>query len=303
MLARLSNLRDLVRVASTRFARAAIDYGHGTDNALDEAIWLVCAALSLPIEHYAELADARLTRREIMRVLALVRKRCETREPLAYLLGEAWLGGFRFLADSRALVPRSPIVEALVAGSLSPWLGARAPASILDLCAGSGSIAIVAATLFPHARVVAADLSIDALSLAAENLALHGMDQRIELVQGDLFAAVRSTQESFDLILCNPPYVNEASMRQLPPEYLAEPRSALAGGNDGMDLIARILCEAPAHLADDGLLVLEMGHEADAFEHRFGWLAHAWIEVAAGARQIAAISAKALARQGATIRQ
>ena len=299
VLARLTCVRDLVRLACTRFSRAGLAHGHGTDNALDEAIWLVCASLALPIERYAELADARLEPREVRRVLALVRARCETRAPLAYLLGEAWLCGFRFRADSRALVPRSPIVEALLAGSLEPWLGAREPATILDLCTGGGSIAIVAATRFPDARVVATDLSVDALALAAENIAMHDLGERIELRQGDLLDALGD--ERFELILCNPPYVNEDSMRELPPEYTAEPRIALAGGDDGMVLIERILQQVPANLAEGGLLVLEMGHEANAFEHRFPRLVHAWIEVAAGERQIAAIASAALG-QGATIR-
>ncbi len=300
-LARFSTPRDLVRFAVTSFANAGIDYGHGTDNALDEATWLVCAALSLPIEHHSTFADARLTRREVAAVLRLIRLRCDSRQPLAYLIGEAWLGGFRFVCDARALVPRSPIVEAMLAGSLSPWFDdRREPSSILDLCTGGGSIAIVAASLHRAASVVASDLSLDALALAAQNVSLHALGDRIRLVHGDLFDALGEAR--FDLILCNPPYVNETSMQQLPPEYLAEPRAALAGGDDGMALIARILRDAPAHLAAEGLLVLEMGHEADAFERRFPALEHAWIEVAAGERQIAAITAGALRAAGATIR-
>ncbi|MGE0311588.1 MAG: 50S ribosomal protein L3 N(5)-glutamine methyltransferase [Lautropia sp.] len=300
-LARLSTPRDLVRFAVTRFAEAGIDYGHGTDNPVDEATWLVSAALSLPVDQHATFADASLLRREIAAVLRLIRRRCEDRVPLAYLLGEAWLCGFRFRCDSRALVPRSPIVEAMASGGLSAWFDEeREPASILDLCTGGGSIAIAAAHVYRDARIVASDLSFDALSLAAENVALHSLGERIALVQGDCFDTLEG--ERFDLILCNPPYVNADSMARLPPEYRAEPPAALAGGEDGMAMIERILRGAPAHLAADGLLVLEMGHEADAFERRFPDLRHEWVAVAAGERQIAAITAEALGTAGATIR-
>lgn len=294
--AELRTPRDLVRYAIGRFDAAGLSFGHGTDNPLDEAVWLVCWALRLPIDRYGEVADARLTRSERGFVLDLVRRRCKLGQPLAYLIGEAWLAGLRFRADPRALVPRSPIAEVLVGGALDGFLPAGGVATVLDLCTGGASLAIVAAGVFPDARVTGSDCSVPALALAAENVALHDCAERVSLVAGDLFDALADRR--FDLIVCNPPYVNAASMDRLPAEYRAEPVGALAGGADGMDLVERILRDAPAHLSDDGLLVLEVGHEGDAFESRFARLEFAWIPVSAGDRLIAAVTASALAAIG-----
>ena len=295
------SVRDLVRHAVSRFGQARVGFGHGTGNAFDEAVWLVCWSLHLPTTHYEALADAAVAWPEVRTVLELIERRCTEGKPLAYLLGEAWLMGYRFRCDERALVPRSLIAEALLEGALAPHHPALAPetdraapkpARVLDLCTGGASLAIIAAANLVDAIVVASDLSADALALAAENLADHGLQQRVKLVHGDLFAALG--RQRFDVILCNPPYVNAQSMRVLPAEYQAEPAGALAGGEDGMDLVARIVAQAGSHLRPGGLLVLEIGHEARHFERRFGTLEFAYVPVTQGECAIVAISAAQL---------
>ena len=285
-------VRDWVRHAATRLQQAGVSYGHGTANAIDEAIWLVCWALDLAMDRYPDFADARIAASERERVLALIERRCTQRLPLAYLVGEAWLCGYRFHADSRALVPRSPIAEAVVNDSLAPFLGDADPDAVLDLCCGSASIALIAAHHWPQARVVGSDRSADALALAAENVALHGLHDRVKLVEGDLYGGLR--RQRFDLILCNPPYVNATSMAALPDEFRAEPEAALHGGKDGMALIAKLIGVTRRHLDADGLLVVEVGHEAEAFERRFARMEFTWIPVAAGDRMLAAIRASSL---------
>ena len=286
----LLTVRDCLRVAVGCFEQSTLAYGHGTANSLDEAAWLVTGALHLPPDRLELFLDARLARTERARILTLVARRLEERRPLAYLLGEAWLRGRRFLSDERALVPRSLIAEALEE-SLEDWYDAT-PDTVLDLCTGGGSLAVLAAQHWPDARVVGSDLSADALALAAANVALHQMDERIELVQGDLFGALGGRR--FDLILCNPPYVNADSMARLPDEYRAEPRTALHGGADGMDLIRRLIREAGAHLDPGGGLLIEIGHEAPHFEAAFPGLEFAWVPVTAGPEQLVWIEAGAL---------
>ncbi|MCO5108285.1 MAG: 50S ribosomal protein L3 N(5)-glutamine methyltransferase [Burkholderiaceae bacterium] len=293
----LRTVRDLLRWGVSRFESAGLAYGHGTDNGWDEAVALLLWALHLPPEPLDPWLDARLPRAERRAVLELFERRVASREPAAYLTGEAWLRGMRFACDARALVPRSPIAEALDE-ALPQWLELHPrapswPASILDLCTGGASLAILAAHRFPEAQVVGADLSADALALAAVNRERHGLQQRLELLRGDLFAAVRGRR--FDLVLCNPPYVNDASMQALPPEYRAEPRAALAGGPDGMDLVRRILAQAPSHLCGDGLLLLEIGHEAAHFEAAFPALEFHYLPVAAGERMLVLVEAGQLA--------
>lgn len=284
--------RDWIRYTAARLQEAGVAFGHGTDNALDEATWLVCWALVLPIDRYPEFAEARVAPSECDRILDLVDRRCVRREPLAYLIGEAWLFGHRFLADRRALVPRSPIAEAVVGDALLPFLGDHEPATVLDLCCGSASIAIIAAHHWPGAKVVGSDRSAEALALAADNVALHGLQDRVKLVEGDLFGGLK--KQRFDLILCNPPYVNGGSMARLPEEFRAEPEAALHGGDDGMAVISRIIGAARRHLGTDGHLVIEVGHEANAFEHRFGRLEFAWLPISAGERMLAVIRASSL---------
>ena len=293
----LRTLRDLLRYAVSRFGAAGLAYGHGTDNAWDEAVALLLWALHLPPDTLEPWLDARLCATERQAALALIERRIAARQPAAYLTGEAWLRGLAFACDARALVPRSLIAEALDE-ALPDWLErhprpASWPASILDLCTGGASLAIVAATRFADAQVVGADLSADALALAAENRARHGLQQRLELLHGDLFTPLR--ERRFDLILCNPPYVNDASMRALPPEFRAEPRIALAGGSDGMDVVRRLLAEAPAHLTRDGVLLLEIGHEAAHFEAAFPALEFHYLPVTAGERMLVLIEAQQLA--------
>ena len=296
-------VRDLVRHAVSRLDQSGVGFGHGTDNAFDEAVWLVCWTLHLPIEHYEELAEAAVAWPEARAVLELIELRCSSRKPLAYLTGEAWLMGYRFRCDERALVPRSLIAEALRQGTLASFLPALAPDGdgriraarplrILDLCTGGGSLAIIAASLFEAAVVVGSDISPAALELAALNLADHRLEKRVKLVNADLFAGLG--RQRFDLILCNPPYVNRESMAELPAEYRAEPQAALAGGDDGMDLVARIVAAAGDHLRPDGLLVLEIGHEARHFERRFPQLEFAYVPVAQGDDRIVALAAAAL---------
>jgi ribosomal protein L3 glutamine methyltransferase len=302
--AALRTLRDLLRFAVSRFEAAGLAYGHGTDNPRDEAAWLLLWSLHLPPDELEGWLDCRLTDPEIDAALALIGRRCEERVPAAWLTGEAWLRGLRFLCDPRALVPRSLIAEALdesmadwLADGLPAWLaddeaGPGWPQRVLDLCTGGGSLAILAALRFPDARIIASDLSADALALAADNVALHELGDRVALVRGDLFEALPEAR--FDLILCNPPYVNAESMAGLPPEFRAEPRLALAGGGDGMDFVRRLLETAPAHLSVQGVLVVEIGHEAPHFEAAFPDLEYAWLPVAAGERMVVAITAQAL---------
>ncbi len=302
----LHRVRDLVRYAVSRFDEADVHYGHGTSEAYDEAVWLVSFSLRLPIERYADFADASVAWSEARAILDLIARRCQERQPLAYLIGEAWLCGYRFLADERALVPRSPIAEAMTTDALQgfypPILAgehARTPPRILDLCTGGASLAIIAAHLWPQATVVAADLSADALALARQNIQLHDLTGRIKTAQGDLYAPL--ARQRFDLILCNPPYVNAGSMRRLPTEYRQEPETALAGGEDGMDLVARILAGAVDRLRRDGLLVLEIGHEIEHFVRRFPQLAWQSIALTQGDEQVLAIGADALALWASTL--
>ena len=293
----LRTLRDLLRWAVSRFEAARLAYGHGTDNAWDEAVALLLFALHLPPDRLDPYLDARLTRCEREAATALVERRVQTRLPAPYLTGEAWLRGLRFRCDARALVPRSPIAEALDE-ALAHWLAVYrgdaeyAPRAVLDLCSGGGSLAVFAAHAFPQATVVGADLSEDALALAAENGSLHELDERIDWLRSDLFESLGARR--FDLIVCNPPYVNETSMRTLPPEFRAEPREALAGGRDGMDLVRRIVAGARAHLAADGLLLLEIGHEAAHFEAAFPTLEYHYLPVAAGEHMLVLVEASAL---------
>jgi ribosomal protein L3 glutamine methyltransferase len=288
--ARLRTLRDLIRYAVSRFEAAQLAYGHGTQNAWDEAVWLMLWVLHLPPDQLEHYLDAALTDDELDTALELIERRCTERVPGAYLTGEAWLRGHRFLADPRALVPRSLIAEA-IEESISPWLSGE-PDSILDLCTGGASLAILAAYRWPQAQITASDLSAQALSLARENLRLHDLAERIEVVQGDLFEALADRR--FDLILCNPPYVNAASMQALPPEFGCEPRGALAAGVDGMDLVREIVAHVPDHLTEEGGLLLEIGHERAHFEAAFERLEFAWVPVAAGDDQLVWIERESL---------
>jgi ribosomal protein L3 glutamine methyltransferase len=275
-------LIDVVHTMSARLQEAGVCFGHGTDNAFDEAVWLVLWRLGLPLDELDAVAERMLSADEQAAVQALVSERITRRVPAAYLTGEAWLQGVPFTVDARAIVPRSLIAEVLADGTLDAWLPA-AEARVLDLCTGNGSLAVLAALAWPSATVTATDLSADALALARINVDRHGLAGRITLRQGDGLAAAPGL---FDLILCNPPYVNADSMTTLPAEYRAEPSLALAGGADGMDFIRGLMRDAPAHLAPRGALVLEIGHERAHFEAAFPQLQPLWLSTTAGDDQV-----------------
>ncbi|CDM24715.1 Protein-N(5)-glutamine methyltransferase PrmB, methylates LSU ribosomal protein L3p [Castellaniella defragrans 65Phen] len=281
----LLTLRDLLRWSISRFHAAGLVFGHGSDNAWDEAAYLLLHGLHLPPDTLEPFLDARLLERERLRCVDLIHERINTRKPAAYLTGEAWLQGERFLVDERVIVPRSPISELLAEG-LAPWIeDPDAVGRVLDLCTGSGCLAILAAHAFGNAAVDAVDVSADALAVAQSNIELHGLQDRVQALRSDLLAQVPADRR-YDLIVCNPPYVNERSMKALPPEYRHEPRLALAGGADGMDLVRRILANAPDFMAPEGLLVLEIGHERAHFEAAFPELEPVWLDTAATTGQI-----------------
>jgi len=276
----LITVRDWLRFAVSRFNEAKLFFGHGSDNAFDEAAYLILHTLHLPLDRLEPFLDASLTHGEAESLRNVIERRVTERVPAAYLTREAWLAGHRFHVDERVIVPRSFIAE-LLGEQLAPWIeDADSLSSVLDLCTGSGCLAILAAESFPHARVDAVDLSKDALAVATQNVADHGMTERIALVESDLFAALDG--RTYDVIVSNPPYVNAESMAVLPPEYQAEPALALGSGEDGLDVTRRILAAAPAHLNPGGVLVVEIGHNRDALEAAFPTLPFTWLDTAAG---------------------
>lgn len=283
-LAELQTLRDLLRYAVSRFRAAELSFGHGSDNAWDEAVYLLLHTLSLPPDTLEPFLDARVLPEERERFLLVLARRCEQRVPAAYITGEAWLQGQRFLVDERVIVPRSPISE-LLAESLEPWVEPGAVHRALDLCTGSGCLAILTAYAFPDAQVDAVDLSSDALEVARSNIALHGLEGIVHPLQSDLFNGLPAEQQ-YDLIVCNPPYVNQDAMDALPREYRHEPDMALAGGSDGMDLVRRILRDAPARMAPGACLVLEIGHEYEHFAAAFPHLEPVWLSTETADDQI-----------------
>ena len=282
----LRTIRDLVRWGASEFGRARLHFGHGSDNALDEAFHLVTWALKLPHELPKQYFDAQLTAPERARVLKLLRARARTRKPAAYLTGEAWFAGLPFEVDERVLIPRSPIAE-LIQGHFRPWLRAE-PRRILDLCAGSGCIAVACAMAFPEAVVDAVELDAGALRVLKRNLARHGLEGRIEAVRSDLFAQLKGRK--YGLIVSNPPYVPTARWKKMPKEYQHEPKLALEAGKDGMEIVGRILREAPAYLEDDGLLVCEVGGSVPEFNRRFPKIPVIWPEFEHGGDGVFVIS-------------
>ncbi len=271
---------SLVVDAAARLERAGVSFGHGTANALDEAAWLVLRALGRPPGDVAPVAGDPVDAAGARAARALVERRIRTRKPAAYLLNEAWLGPDRFYVDERVIVPRSFIAE-MARSRFAPWV--KDPASVgtaLDLCTGSGCLAILLARAFPRARVDAADLSPDALAVAATNVAAYRLGRRVRLVESDLFGSLAG--RTYDLVVSNPPYVTAASMRRLPAEYRREPEMALASGEDGLLHTRRILAGAKRHLNPGGILVVEIGHNRKALERAYPKLAFAWPAFAAG---------------------
>ncbi|BCB27249.1 50S ribosomal protein L3 glutamine methyltransferase [Sulfurimicrobium lacus] len=275
-----STVRDLLRFAVSRFNEANLFFGHGTQNAYDEAAYLILHSLHLPLDTLEPFLDARLTRDELEGVLHILERRVNERLPSAYLTHEAWLGDFRFYVDERVIVPRSFIAE-LLREQLSPWVeDPELVTSALDLCTGSGCLAILMAHAFPNAEIDAADLSPDALEVAKRNVADYALEDQIHLVQSDLFSALEG--QTYDVIISNPPYVNAPSVQALPAEYLHEPELALGSGEDGLDATRIILREAPKHMNPDGILVVEIGYNRDVLEAAFPELPFTWLETSAG---------------------
>lgn len=285
-------LIEAIEAAAARLQAAGVAFGQGTLNAFDEAAWLTLWRLGLPLDALDAHAADELGAEQQAQVNALIDERISTRQPAAYLTGEAWLQGVPFFIDRRSIVPRSFIAELIAEGSFDAWLGEHTRA-VLDLCTGNGSLAVLAAMAWPEVQVTGADLSPDALAVAQRNVERHALQDRIRLVQGDGLAAVAG--QRFDLVLCNPPYVNAQSMAALPPEFRAEPELALAGGTDGMDFIRRLLAELPAHLNEGGVLVLEIGHERPFFEAAFPALEPVWLETSAGHDMVLLLTREQLA--------
>lgn len=287
----------LIQSGAEQLAQAGVVFGHGTTNAWDEAAWLVLWRLGLPLDSVLEegVADSvenrTVTPANQALVATLFEERIATRKPAAYLTREAWLQGVPFYVDERAIVPRSFIAELLAGGGIDDWLSDQTR-QVLDLCTGNGSLACLAAIAWPDVAVTGADLSPDALAVARINVDKHGLQQRVRLIESDGLAACPGP---WDLILCNPPYVNAQSMAALPQEYRAEPALALAGGADGMDFVRRLLQDAPTHMSQDAVLVLEIGNERAHFEAAFPQLPVFWLPTSAGEDQVLLVTRAALA--------
>ena len=276
----LHTLRDWLRFAVSAFNEAKLSFGHGSANAYDEAAYIILHALHLPLDTLAPFLDAHLTVAEINVLRDLLHKRVAKRMPAAYLTHEAWLGEFRFYVDERVIVPRSFIAE-LLHKQLAPWVeDPEAVTSLLDLCTGSGCLAIVAAHAFPDAAIDAVDISPGALEVAQRNVADYGLESRVTLTKSDMFAKLKD--KKYDVIISNPPYVDALSMDTLPYEYRHEPQLALASGTDGLDATRKILQQAAAHLKPDGMLFVEIGHNRTVLEAAYPNLPFTWLEVSAG---------------------
>jgi len=287
----LSTLRDYIRWASSEFNRHHLTFGHGFEKSLDEAVYLVLYALELPWDWPERYFDCVLTTSERERVLAVLRQRIKTRHPAAYITSEAWFCGLPFYVDYRVLVPRSPIAE-LIDHRFEPWLDSTRVDSILDLCTGSGCIAIACQYAFPQARVVASDLSLDALEVARINVQKHDMSDELELYESDLFDSIPA--QRFDLIVSNPPYVDADDMAALSEEFQAEPSLGLAAGGDGLAIVDRMLLAAPDYLSENGLLVVEVGNSQAAMMEKYSALDLTWIEFENGGGGVFCVTEQAL---------
>jgi ribosomal protein L3 glutamine methyltransferase len=285
---------ELIEQAATQLTRAGVGFGHGTTNAFDEAAWLVLWRLGLPIDDLDGVADRSVDAAQTDQVQALVDERITTRKPAAYLTRQAWLQGVPFYVDERAIVPRSFIAEIIAEGTADSWLSDQT-SRVLDLCTGNGSLAVLAAMAYPDVTVDGADISPDALAVARINVDQHGLQDRIQLMQSD---GVQSVHGPYDLILCNPPYVNAQSMKALPAEYQAEPELALASGEDGMDftraLFASLRAEPDRFMTEDAALILEIGNEREHFERAFPELPVFWLPTSSGDDQVLLVTREAL---------
>ena len=299
MTSELATIIDFIRYGASRFGEAGLSFGHSYDNALDEATHLVLQALHLPHDLSPAYGQARLTAGERQRVLALFDRRVDERAPVAYLTGKAWFAGLEFVSDRRALVPRSPIAELIQAG-FSPWLDDREVARALDLCTGSGCIGIAMASYNPDWQVDLVDISDDALSLARENIEYQDVAARVRAIRSDLFSGVAG--EKYDLIVSNPPYVTEDEFAALPAEYAHEPKLGLTAGDDGLDFALRILAEAPDHLGEDGVLIVEVGESERALVECLPEVPFNWIEFKVGPMGVFVLDRSDLVAHAAAIR-
>jgi ribosomal protein L3 glutamine methyltransferase len=293
----LATLRDWLRFAVSRFTAEGLVFGHGTETALDEAAFIILSALHLPIDQLEPWLDARLTREERQKIAGLVEARIATRKPAPYLVNAAWIKGRRFYVDERVIVPRSYIGELLDDGLAPVVPDPEAVTRVLDLCTGSGCLAILAAEAFPAAIVHAVDISADALAVAERNVSDYGLADRISLFRSDLFEALSG--ETYDLIISNPPYVTAEAVASFPPEYRAEPELAHLGGADGMDLVRKILRDAGRHLAPDGALVVEVGTGREVLETQYPALPFLWLDTEQSEGEVFALPADALSKQKA----
>lgn len=290
-----TTIRDLLRYAVTRFNTAGLFFGHGSINALDEAAYLILHTLKLPLDKLDPFLDAHLLPNETANVLQVIERRATERVPAAYLTNEAWLGEYRFYVDERVIVPRSFIAE-LVPEQFAPWVDdADSVTDILELCTGSGCLSILMADAFPHAQIDAVDISPDALAVAQRNVDDYGLQDRIALIESDLYAKL--PKKRYDLIVTNPPYVNAGSMAKLPQEYMHEPQIALAGGDDGMDLVRKIVAGAGERLTDKGVLIVEIGNERAFAEAAFADLELTWLSTSAGDDMVFLLTADQLKKQ------
>ena len=276
----LLTIRDWLRYAVSQFEASDIFYGHGTDNAYDEAVWLVMSALHLPMDTLNNFFDARITNTERSNLSQLLEQRISSHTPTAYLVKEAWLQGLKFFVDERVLVPRSFIAE-LLNDDLSPWIEyPELVESAADICTGSGCLGIMLASAFPNAAVDVVDISTDALDVAKINIANYGLEDQVTAIQSDMFTALKGRK--YDVIISNPPYVDAPSMAELPAEYLNEPQIALGSGKDGLDHTHTLLREAGNYLNENGILIVEVGHNRDALQAAYPNIAFNWLEVSSG---------------------
>lgn len=288
----LATVRDWLRYATSRFRQAGLAFGHGTSNAVDESAFLILKTLNLPIDQMDPWLDCRLTQTERRAVADIIEKRIETRKPASYLVNEAYIRGHSFYVDERVIVPRSFIGELLDDGLATAVPDADGIETILDLCTGSGCLAILAALEFPIAGIEASDISPDALDVAKRNVSEYGLEDRIKLIQSDLFAGLGGRR--YDLIIANPPYVSAEAMGVFPAEYRAEPALAHAGGDDGLDIVRKILNHAGRHLTPGGVLVVEIGTGLDVLEYEYPDLPFLWLDTEGSAGEVFALSAAEL---------